>query len=203
MEGGFAITSPPARVLACAAVFLALAAWAVGTGGRPADAAPSCVVRGRALLGTLGDRDAKRVLLAPQTTSIAALAARRRPAPLSRRRDGFERRTWRVVAQITEYRLAPDGAVRLILFDAGSYMRAELPPPACLKPRTRARRALVRTRTRFLAACGAATTAWKPLGAVGYVTGVGFWGSRTVRQAAPNGAELHPVVALRLIAGCR
>jgi hypothetical protein len=205
LQGGSWIVSPPARVLAGAAALVALAASSAGAGGRSAHAAvPGCDVRGRGLMGVLADGGAKTVAFGtPRTTSIAALAARRRPDPLGPRRDGFERKTWRLVAQITEYRLTRNGAVRLILFDAGSYMRAELPPLACLRPRTRARRALAATRTRFLAACGAATPDWRPLGAVGYVTGVGYWGSRALRQAAPNGAQLHPVTALRLIAGCR
>ena len=203
MEGGYGIGSPRARALAVAAALLAFVASSAGAGGQAAGAAAGCGVRGRALLGTLGDGGARGVRLTPRTTSIAALAARPRPGRLPHRRDGFERRAWRVVAQITEYRLAPDGSVRLILFDAGSYMRVELPPLACLTRRTPARRAIVATRTRFLAACGAATPEWRDLGAVGYVTGVGFWGSRTVRQAAPNGAALRPVLSLRLVAGCR
>jgi hypothetical protein len=206
VEGGFRIALSPARSLAGAAALLALAASTVGVGGHTADAdaASGCGARGRALLGALGDGGAQQVKLAAQTTSIAALGARRRPGKLSsRRRDGFERQAWRVVAQITEYRLAPNGAIRLILFDGGAYMRAELPPLACLTARTPARRTIAATRTRFVTACGKATPQWRPLGAVGYVTGVGFWGSRTVRQAAPNGAELHPVISLRLIVGCR
>jgi hypothetical protein len=200
----FGIASSPARSLAGVAALLALAASTVGAGGRATASTQGCGVRGRALLGALGDGDARRVTLDARTTSIAALAALRRPAQLpSHRRDGFERQAWRVAAQITEYRLASNGAVRLILFDGGAYMRAELPPLACLTPRTPARRAMADTRTRFLAACGKATPQWRSLGAVGYVTGVGFWGSRSWRQSAPNGAELHPVVSLRLIVGCR
>jgi hypothetical protein len=202
VEVGFGIASPRTRPLVGAATLLALAAAAVGA-GRPADAASGCDLHGRALLGTLADGGSRHVVMAPRTTSIAALGALRRPARLSHARDGFERRAWRVVAQITEYRLAPNGAIRLILFDNRSYMRAELPPLACLTPRTPGRRAIMATRKRFLAACGRATPAWRPLGAVGYVTGIGYWGSRAVRQAASNGAALHPVVSLRLIAGCR
>jgi hypothetical protein len=197
---GFRIASPPA--LAIVVAILVLAVVAVGAGGRAATQS-GCGARGRALLGTLGDGGARRIVWRARTTSIAALAALRRPARLPRGRDGFERRTWRLVAQITEYRLAPDGSVRLILYDDKSYMRAELPPLACLTPHTPLRKTVRTTRTRFLAACGAATAGWRPLGAVGYVTGVGFWGSRTVRQAAPNGAELRPVLSLRLVAGCR
>jgi hypothetical protein len=203
VEDGSRIASPPARALAGAAALVALAASASGVGGRAADAAPGCGLRGRALIGALGDHDARRVATTPRTTSIAALGARRRPEPLPARRDGFERQTWEVVAQITEYRLAPDGSVRLILFDDHSYLRAVLPPLACLTRRTPARSAIVGTRARFLEACGRALSDWRDSGAVAYVTGVGYWGSRQVRQPAPNGAQIHPITSLRLIAGCR
>ena len=40
-------------------------------------------------------------------------------------------------------------------------------------------------------------------GAILAVRGVGFWsGNHPLRGAAPNGAELHPVIGLRVVAGC-
>jgi hypothetical protein len=204
VESGSGIAWLRSRALVGAgAAMLALAASTAGAGGRTADAAPGCTLHGRAVIGALGDRDARRVEMTPRTTSIGALAGRQRPGRLPARRDGFERQTWEVVAQITEYRLAPNGGVRLILFDDHSYLRAELPPLACLTRRTPARGAIVDTRTRFLGMCGRALSAWRDSGAVAYVSGVGYWGSRAVRQAAPNGAQLHPITSLRLIAGCR
>jgi hypothetical protein len=36
-----------------------------------------------------------------------------------------------------------------------------------------------------------------------YIHGVGFWRERKgLRGAAANGAELHPVMGLRIVAGC-
>ena len=47
------------------------------------------------------------------------------------------------------------------------------------------------------------TRDWQSLGAIVYVRGVGFWSQRKgLRGAAPNGAELHPVTGLRIVAGC-
>ena len=67
-----------------------------------------------------------------------------------------------------------------------------------------ARRAILATRAQFVARCGDPKPGWQDLGAVGYVTGVGFWSSRHLTsQAAQNGAELQPVTSLRLIVGCR
>jgi hypothetical protein len=204
VEGGSGIAWLPSRAFVGAgAALLALAASTAGAVGRTAERASGCGLRGRAVIGSLGDRDARRVAMTPRTTNIAALAGRRRPERLPNRRDGFERQTWEIVAQITEYRLARNGGVRLILFDDHSYMRAELPPLACLTRRTPARSAIVGTRTQFLGSCGRALSAWRDSGAVAYVSGVGYWGSRAVRQAAPNGAQLHPITSLRLIAGCR
>ncbi len=44
---------------------------------------------------------------------------------------------------------------------------------------------------------------WKQLGAVVTISGVGFWDKpHTQNPHAPNFAELHPVTAIKFIAGC-
>jgi hypothetical protein len=156
-------------------------------------------------LKTLSDRDRKMVRLRPRQTTLGALdrAAAPHPTP-HRRRTAFQRHAWRVVAQITQFRLLPDGSIELALFDDSSYVRAGFPPPRCLGRSSRARRAILAARARFIAKCGDPKPAWQDLGAVGYVVGVGFWGSRHLTsQAARNGAELQPVTNLQLIVGCR
>jgi len=108
------------------------------------------------------------------------------------------------VAQITQFRLLPDGSIELALWDNGAYVRAGMPSPKCLSPASRARRAVLAARARFIATCGDPKPAWQDLGAVGYVSGVGFWSAeRPKLQAAVNGAQLQPVTGLRLVAGCR
>jgi hypothetical protein len=141
----------------------------------------------------------------PRQTTIAALnkPAAPHPTPL-RRRTAYQRQAWKVVAQITQFRLLPDGSIDLVLYDANSYVRAGMPSPKCLSSSSRARRAVLTTRARFVARCGDPKPAAQDLGAVVTVTGVGFWSSRHLTsQAAPNGAELQPVTSLRLIVGCR
>jgi hypothetical protein len=145
------------------------------------------------------------VRLRPRSTTIAALGqpAAPRPVPI-RRRTTFQRQSWQVVAQVVKFRLDPDGTVELALFDGGAYVRVGMPPPECLSDASRARRTVAAVRARFIASCGQPHADWQSLGAVGYVSGVGFWsGHRLPAESAANGAELQPVTSLRLIAGCR
>jgi hypothetical protein len=153
---------------------------------------------------TFSDPGKGRVNLLPRQTTIAALASRPFPRPLPRRRKtSFQRQTWQVVAQITEYRL--DGnEIRLVLYDHGVYMNAVMPAPACLSSSTRARGLLSAMFQGFANNCGHPQRTWQPQGAVVYISGVGFWSSRYKerRGRAPNGAELHPVTGLRPVVGC-
>jgi hypothetical protein len=145
------------------------------------------------------------VRLHPKQTTIGALnkPAAPHPTPL-RRRTAFQRQAWQVVAQIVSFRLMPDGSIELVLYDANTYVRAGLPSPKCLSSSSRARRAVLATRARFVAKCGDPKPAPQDLGAVVNVAGVGFWSSRHLTsQAALNGAELQPITSLRLIVGCR
>jgi hypothetical protein len=158
-----------------------------------------------ARLKTLSDRDRRLVNLQPRPTTIAAISHLDSPPSVpTRRRTSFQRRAWEVVAQIVEFRLDGDGSLELVLYDAGAYVRVGMPPSDCLSKASRARRAVAGTRARFVASCGKPRDDSQPLGAVAYVTGVGFWSPRHLRsQAAANGAELQPVTGLRLVAGCR
>ncbi len=155
-------------------------------------------------LKTFSDPQRKTVNLSPEATTIGAILERRGPnvAP-TRRRTAFQRQNWEVVAQVVSFRLRGN-EVQLDLFDHGKYMHALLPSPSCLSSRTRARAAIVAARHEFTSRCGDPTGDPQSLGAVGYVTGVGFWnGHSTDRGAAPNGAELHPVTGFRSLVGCR
>jgi hypothetical protein len=63
--------------------------------------------------------------------------------------------------------------------------------------------AIINARKKFEAACGKATSSWKQLGSVVTISGVGFWDKPyTQNPHAPNFAELHPVTAIKFIAGC-
>ncbi len=155
-------------------------------------------------LKTVSDARRRLIYLRPRPATIAAINARPMPRPTPARRSrGFERHVWRVVAQITDYKLEADGDIHLILFDDGDYMIAEMPSPACLPRTTRERRAIINARRLFESSCGAATAHWQNLGAVAYLSGVGFWDlPHGQRGHARNYAELHPVTGIRFVAGC-
>jgi hypothetical protein len=186
------------------AAVVVVAAATASTVPRESARAARCV-GGIARMKTLSDRDRRLVRLRARATTIPMLAQAPPPRPIpTRRRTPFQRRAWQVVAQIVQYRLLRDGTVELILFDGGSYVRAGMPSPKCLSRASRARRAIIAARAQFVAVCGEPGAEFRDLGAIAYVSGVGFWSRRRlVSQAAPNAAELQPVTSLRLIAGCR
>jgi hypothetical protein len=186
-----------------ALVLLAATAFAAAAAGRDA-AGPTAARCGGELwrLKTLSDPGRKTVQLEPTDTTIAAIGKRPFPRPVPKlRRTPFQRHVWRVVAQVTKYRVETDG-IRLELFDDESYLNAVIPTPDCLSNVSRARKDIASTFNLFAAECGTARE-WQSLGAVVYVQGVGFWSQRgSLRGAARNGAELHPVTGLRIVAGC-
>jgi hypothetical protein len=154
-------------------------------------------------LKTFSDTGRRLVRLTPAVTTIADIGKRAFPRPVPRlRRTQFQRQAWEVVAQVTQYRLE-NGGLRLVLYDAGSYLNAVIPLPSCLTAKTRARPQLAAVWKQFVGACAQPTSSWQPLGAIAYIGGVGFWGQkRTIKGAARNGAELHPVTDIRIVAGC-
>jgi hypothetical protein len=193
------LAGPTALVLLAATAFAAVAA------GRDA-AGPTAARCGGELwqLKTLSDPGRKAVQLDPGETTIAAIGKRPFPRPVPKvRRTAFQRHAWQVVAQITKYRIDTDG-IRLELYDNQSYLNAVIPTPDCLSNATRAREDIASAFKLFTADCGHPTARdWQSLGAIVYVRGVGFWSQRqSLRGAARNGAELHPVTGLRIVAGC-
>lgn len=198
---------PTNLVVRVGVVFAAVLAVVAAT-ARPTPAqesAGSCGSAYRALK-TLSDRQRTLVNLQPKDTTLIAIARRQRPkATPARASSAFERRVWRLSAQITDVKLADDGGIKLVLFDAGSYGIAEMPAPACVPKTARARRAIVNARQQYVGACGQPSKQWQPLGAVVLISGVGFWDQPyiPIKQHAPNFAELHPVTGLTIIAGCK
>jgi hypothetical protein len=189
-----------------ALIFLAAAGTAAATAGQRHSAAPSAARCGGPLwrLKTFSDPQRRRVDLAPQQTTIAAIRERKGPGqPPTRRTTPFQLHTWEVPAQITSYKLEATGAIRLVLFDNGAYMNAVIPAPSCLSARTRERAEVIATWLAFVARCGKGTSTWQSLGAIFFVRGIGFWSQKgQLRGAAPNGAELHPVTGLRVVVSC-
>lgn len=185
----------------------AAAAFAVAPATAHHSATPTASRCGGQLwrLKTLSDRLRRRVELAPQTTTIAAIRDRHAPGrPPTRRTTPFQLHTWEVPAQVTSYKLDATGAVRLVLYDDEAYVNAVIPSPDCLSSATRDRTEIAATWRTFVTRCGKASRDWQSLGAILFVRGVGFWSERRgLRGAAPNGAELYPVTGIRIVAGCR
>ena len=193
------LAAPTALVLLAATAFAAAAAGRDTAGPTPARCGGELW-----RLKTLSDLGSKAVQLESTSTTIAAIGKRPFPRPVPKlRRTAFQRHAWQVVAQITKYRVETDG-IRLELYDHESYLNAVIPTPDCLSNASRARKDIASTFKLFTAQCGHPTTGdWQSLGAIVYVRGVGFWSQRrSLRGAARNGAELHPVTGLRIVAGC-
>jgi hypothetical protein len=125
---------------------------------------------------TLSDAQRTLVKLHPKSTTVAAINRLRMPHPTpTRRNTAFERRAWRVRAQIVECKLEEDQDIHFVLFDRGAYMIAEMPAPSCLA-RARDRRAIIGVHRFFESRCGAAISSWRLVGAVAHISGVEFWG---------------------------
>jgi hypothetical protein len=155
-------------------------------------------------LKTLSDPQRSLVNLHPRNTSVVAINRLPRPYPTPRTRNTvYERRAWRIKAQIVQFKLEDDSDIHLVPYWAGRYMIAEMPFAGCLPRATRDRRAIVAARVGFVRRCGLPTSDFQPLGAVAYVSGVGFWDvPHGQTGAARNYSELHPVTALGIVAGC-
>jgi hypothetical protein len=193
------------RAVPIALVILAAAAFAAVAAGRDSSGPTASRCGGELWrLKTLSDSARQAVVLNPTGTTIAAIGERPFPRPLPRlRQTAFQKHAWEVVAQITKYRVESEG-VRLELYDHQSYLNAVIPTPDCLSSAARARSDMAAAFKLFTGRCGhPATSDWQSLGAIVYVRGVGFWSQRrSLRGAARNGAELHPVTGLRIVAGC-
>jgi hypothetical protein len=189
-----------------ALIFLAAAGTAAATAAGRHSAAPSAARCGGTLwrLKTFSDAQRAKVDLAPQSTTIGAIRERQGPGrPPTRRGTAFQLHTWEVPAQITSFKLEATGAIRLVLYDDNAYLNAVIPAPGCLSARSRERAEMIATWQAFVTKCGKGTSSWQSLGAIFFVRGIGFWSQkRALRGAALNGAELHPVTGLRVVAGC-
>ena len=194
-------------------IFGAAALAAAATAGLSVSVADRATARrasmscgsGRQALRTLADAQRDLVRLRPTPTTVAAINALPRPRRTpTTRATAFQRRVWRVRAQIVEVKLERDAAVHLVLYDGKqSYMTAAMPSARCLPANARARRAIEATRAFFEGLCGPARPSWRPLGAVVVIDGVGFWAAPHGQHGhALNYAELNPVTGIRLVAGC-
>jgi len=84
-----------------------------------------------------------------------------------------------------------------------AYLIAEMSAAECLPKKARDRKAIIAVRKKFETSCGQATNHWQLLGAVTYISGVGFFDiPHTQKPHAENFAELHPVTGIKFVSGC-
>jgi len=154
-------------------------------------------------LKTFSDAQRQQVDVTPDSTTIGSIRQRQGPGrPPVRRTTAFQLHTWEIPAQVTRFKLDSTGSVRLELYDDNAYINAVVPSPNCLTAKSRLRKDIVAA-WHIIDKCAKPTSNWQSFGAIFFVRGVGFWGSKgTSRGSAPNGAELHPVTGLRIVAGC-
>jgi len=189
-----------AAVLAALVAIQSPAGGAFAGGDTDVTAARKCGAA-RWPVKTLTDRDAKKVDFTPRPATVDGLRARRPPAHLRKRRGrGFERRTFRVDADLVEMKLEEDSDVHLVIAQPGApshTMIVEFPAAKCTRGAARgARNRMSRARRALTRACGRPSDRFRRLQGQGTITGVGFWDKpHGQRGVAPNAVELHPVVA--------
>ena len=143
---------------------------------------------------------AKNIILTPRTTTVNVLRSLPVPVDAYYRTPPVETTVWTVKAQLVEMKIEADSDVHLIIADpaTGSTMIIEFPSDGCtgntlatMRPKIRA------ARKALLAACGAATTSgFRRLNGTATISGVGFFDKiHGQTGVAPNGIELHPVLA--------
>ena len=188
-----------------ALVLLAATAFAAAAAGRDT-AGPTPARCGGELwrMKTLSDPGRNAVQLEAADTTIAAIGKRPYPRPVPK-----------VAAHgLSAPCLAGPGADHQVPRRNGRDQIGTV-RPRVVSPRrhSHARLSLDRVRARArtsppLSTCsptnaGTRYQDWQSLGAIVYVRGIGFWSQRRgLRGAARNGAELHPVTGLRIVAGC-
>ena len=193
------VLTAAAVLAACVAAFAAPARAHVQTPG------PQC---GGTLwkVMTLSDTGKTAVAWSASQTSIPDIAKLAAPPKITTARStAFQKHVWGMTTIIERYRVASNGEIVLQLFDVPSstYMNAYLPAASCLPTKARGRAQILAARNSFMKECPAATGDWQMLGATADVAGVGFFNPvKTTLGALKNGAELRPLVNLKITQGC-
>lgn len=145
----------------------------------------------------MADSDAGRIDTMPMPTSVTELGDLPRPTirlPENRRLSPYELEIWRLRARSRQALVESDGDLHLVLEDTEDSSRtmiAEIPDSACAEGSLYA--------GRFAAARRELRTI--PRNAIIELDGVGFFDFLHGQQGvAPNGFELHPILAIRVVA---
>ncbi len=165
-------------------------------------AEPPCG-EGRWAVKTLTDPAARLIDMTPRPTTVGALRRLRFPAHLHNvpRIRGVETTTYVVRAALIGTMLQGDHDIHLVIADPGRLARTmivEFPKAACTRGASpRVRLEMRQARGALIRACGAPSAVkFKRFTGRATLSGVGFF-DRPHRQigVAPNGIELHPVLA--------
>src|SRR3954447_1587610 len=152
---------------------------------------------------TLTDRAASRVSFRPRSATVIGLRSFTKPSSLPQTRiPGVEFHTYRITAQLVTAKVERDDSdIHLVVADLRNRRRTmivEFPNAGCLPRGTVRRTQMVSARASFEAACGRPPQTFVPLAGRATITGVGFFDRiHNQRGHAPNGIELHPVLAFR------
>lgn len=145
------------------------------------------------------DADRYKVSTTVAATSVYYLRTRPKPStyPRNNRLSPYELHTYAVTAYLTQYKVESDGDLHLVLKDSsGRSMIAEIPCAPCVPTTSRWKSAITNTRTVF-AHTYSATTSWKYVKRSVTVRGLAMFDPLHGQTGvAPNGIELHPVIAL-------
>jgi hypothetical protein len=198
-----------AAVLLTAFASVAVADALAENGGGTAAKTSTCGVE-RWAVKTLSDPRERLVNYKPKDTSVKKL--RKNPAPdvgpNTPRIKGVEMTTYRVRAKLRLMKLEDDRDIHLVIGwprNPAKTMITEFPDPKCNGARTSPKRkAMGRARKALIAACGAPPSSdFADLRGAATLIGVGFFDIKHGQTGvAPNGIELHPVLAFKQ-ASCR
>jgi hypothetical protein len=145
---------------------------------------------------TLTDPGANQVDLTPKDTTVADLTGIPAPSQPTDRVAPTETTTWRLSVHMQAFKQEADSDIHLALADdAGRTMIAEFPADGCDSGSV-AQGRIKQARDAFVAACGQPTASYQSVTGDATIAGVGFFDRiHGQRGVAPNGIELHPVIA--------
>jgi hypothetical protein len=199
---------PVAALLACLVALLAAcggddSGGSTATATTPTPAGVKCGVE-RWPVKTLSDDRAGQVDFTPRATTVDSLRNLPDPKPAikgnEKRQDGTEKQTFTVQATLLSFKREDDEDIHLVIADPSDRthtMIVEFPDVDCSGAISSAKKAeMEAARAAFVAACGEPTASFRELTGTATVTGVAFFDKKHGQNGlAPNGIELHPVLA--------
>jgi hypothetical protein len=150
---------------------------------------------------TLTDQGASRIDLTAQNSTVLKLGGIAPPRDPTDRLAPTETTVFRLTdVQMTAFKQEADSDIHVAVKDTGGHtMIVELPSASCDSTAQPALRSKMTTaRDAFIAACGQPTGSYHTITGKATITGVGFFDRiHGQRGVAPNGIELHPVLAFK------